>query len=311
MSIQINSATFLDERYSAKIVETLRSNTFLIPGVTYNSNYDGEAAGAISVSFHAPNVESVSSAAVGGDYTASEVDDELVTVNICNAFRKQKKLRNIAAASVSYDYAQTSLNEAAEDVREGRDRSAIAALVNGGTAATLAEAKTWTGDSDLAALPALTKTNVKSITLGVITKLKKAKAKPSIILASPEWEAAIVDAQTSGSGPFTPETNEEMIKAGSVGRYLGCSVIPNQELNGSANTAVALNTAIGTAVSGGVDLSKTDFVIYDARFFGFLNHVTDGRIVDSQTFAGSYACIEDNCGMKVLKSGTVVVYQHA
>lgn len=309
MSIQINSATYLDEKYSPKIVETLRSNTFLIPGTTYNADYQGDADNAISVTYHVPSADPVATTAVGGDYSAGEFGDGLVTVNICNAYRKSTKIRNVTAASVSYAHALQVVQETTEDVREGRDLGAIAALVNGSTVETLAEAKAYVGDSTIAAAPDLDSTNVKGITLGLITKLKVAKARPSVILASPLWTASILAAHVGSASPFTPETNEEMIRAGSIGRYLGCSVIENQQLNVAGNSAVALNTAIGTAISGGVDLSKIQVVVYDARFFAFLNHVTDGRIVDAISFAGSLCNIEDNCGMKVLRSGTAQSYK--
>ena len=309
MSIQINSATYLDEKYSPKIVETLRANTFLIPGVTYNPNYEGDAEGAISVTYHVPTASPVATTAVGADYSGVEYADGLVTVNICNAYRKSTKIRNITAASVAYDHALQVVQETTEDVREGRDLGAMAALINGATVETLAEAKAYVGDNAIVAAPDIDSTNVKGITLGLITKLKVAKARPSVMLVSPLWTSAIISAHVGSASPFTPETNEEMLKAGSIGRYLGCSVIENQQLNVAGNNAVALNSAIGTAISGGVDLSKIQLVVYDARFFAFLNHITDGRIVDTPSFAGSLCNIEDNCGMKVLRSGTVQAYK--
>lgn len=291
MSIAINTNTHLDERYSGKVIETLRSNTFLIPGATYNADYQGDAENAISVYFHKPSVGSVTAGAVGGDYSAGEFADTIVACNIANAFRESKKLRGIAADSVAFDTAAVYFKEAAEDIREGRDKAAIAALVYESTTSS--------------STTAITSSNVKEAILECITAAKKNKARPDTLLASPDTIAAIVLNSTNGS-VFTPETNEEMLAAGSLGKIYGCSVFENQEVGASSNTAVPLNTAIGTAVVGGVDLSDVAFVVYDHRYFGMINHLTDSRIVEAQGFAGSLVNLEDNVGYKVLDAKAVI-----
>ena len=293
----INSATQLDERYSPKIIEVLRSETFLIPGVTYNADYDGDATNAASVIFHKPTRGTVSAGAIGGDYSHVEYADSAVQCNICNAFRKSTKLRNIAADSVSFDAGSVYIAQTTEDVREGRDRGAIAAIVNGGTAS--------------AVTTALTSATVKGAILDLITAAKKKGAKPSVIVVSPTVSNLLAQSQLTSGGVFTPETNEKLIQGGSLGRLFGCSFLENKELSDSTNTAVALNTAVGSAVSGGVDISTVDFLVYDRRFFAMVNHLTDGRIVPSQDFAGSYCNVEDNCGFKVLDADGVFYYKHA
>lgn len=295
MSIQINAATYLDERYSPKVIETLRSMTFLQPGLTYNADYQGDASSAASVTFHVPSAAAVAASAVGGDYSGVEFGDSLVTVNICNAIRKQTKIRGFAAASVAYDHGAVVMKETSEDVREGRDRVALAALVSGATAS-----------SDTAAI---TSTNVRGLILSDIAALKKAKAKPDVLLISTDALTALIQSQTAGAGPFTPETNEEAIKAGSIGRLYGCSVIENNELGISTNTAIALYTDVST--SSNVSIAKVDWVVYDHRFFGMLNHLTEVAIKDTPNFAGSVCNIEDNVGLKVLKAAGVVKHAHA
>lgn len=287
----INSVTNLDERFSSKVVETLRSNTLLIPGVTYNSDYVGEAAGAISVSFHVPASAAVVAGAIGGDYNSTEYADSVVQVNICNAFRQSKKVRNVADDATGFPMIETAFREATEDVREGRDLGALAAMVNGGTSGSSNE---------------LTAANIKAEILGEITAIKTAKGRPDVIIGSPATTALLLQAFPTG---FTPEMNEEMTKAGSLGRIYGCSYIENQQLGAEANTAVALNTAIGTEVSDGVDISGVSFIVYDHRFFAMVNDLTEARVAQSENFAGVKANIEDNVGYKVLRPNCLRYHQ--
>lgn len=291
MSQQINNV-YVDEVYSQIFIENLRPESFLVDGVTYTSKYaKGDPKGGV-VWFHKLKKSSKGAEAVGQDYSATEQENDLVPVYLTNAFRDSKKLRGVTLAQITAPYLDQTVSEQAKDIRVGKDITAIACLVEKGTADS---------NSD-----AVTEENVISVMIGMRKQLRSNLAKPNVMLISPDVHASLLTAQITKQ-IFTPETNDELIRAGSVGRYLGMVVFERPELGDSANTAIKyIDSTTHT-----VDISKSDIVMYQADYFGVVNSFEEARVVPSERFAGSLANVEQNAGFGVMDAKAVLVHKHA
>lgn len=287
------NGVLVDERYSPVVLENLRTKTFLMPNVTYNPKYMGGSVDAGVVNFYKFNPTSTGAVAVGGDYSATEPSNELVKVYISNAFRQQKKLRKVTEEMITPSLSKNVMTNLSEDIREGRDLTAIAALKHNSTPA--------------ASPVALTKANVLEKVDAAIDLQKSNKCRPDVLLVSTKVLTLIRQNNLSNS-VFTPETNEEMFKNGVVGRYNGCMVIERTELANPTSNAVKYYPT-DTVVT--VDLSKTDFIVYNSEWFAVVSELTDSRIQPVPDFAGSMAMAEVNAGMKLLNEKCGVSYTRA
>ena len=288
---QINNM-HVDEAYSQMFVENLRQDNFLVEGVTYTSNFEKGDVKAGIVWYHKLARNTVGSEAVGGDYTHTETSDDLVPVYITNAFRNSKKLRGVVASQIKADYKDQVATEQAKDVKLGEDKTAIAGLVYGGTVSQ------DTADID--------DTNVIEKIIDAKKDLKRKNATPNVLLVSPEVEAILTTVHLTKS-IFTPVTNDDLVKAGVLGKYLGMYVFSRNELGDSANTAVVYRDSQARSV----DLSTVEFVMYDSNYFAVNSSFEEARIADSNEFAGSYANIERNEGFGVLNADAVLVKRNA
>ena len=283
---------YVDEAYSTMFLENLRPESFLVDEITFTSRYAKGDPKAGVVWFHKLAVSAVKSEAVGGDYNHEETGDALVPLYLTNAFRSSKKLRGVVAAQITAPYMDQVATEQAEDVRAGKDLCAIAALVNGGTAS-----------DDTAGITA---ENVISKMIALKKELKKKKVTPDVALVSPDVEAALQEAHLTKS-IFTPVTNEKLIIAGVIGKYLGMYIIPRVELSDAGNNQVTYRTNQVNQV----DISKTDIVMYNHKFYGKVDSFEEARIAPSNEFAGMYANIEQNTGFGVMNAEGVLVKNHA
>lgn len=283
---------YVDEAYSTMFVENLRPDSFLVDGVTFTSKYAKGDAKAGVVWFHKLAVNSRGSEAVGGDYTHEEASNELVPIYITNAFRRSKKLRGVVAAQINAAFMDQVATEQAEDIRVDKDACSIAGLVYGGTVSADTEA--------------IDETNVINKIVSLKKELKKKKVTPNVLLVSPDVEAAMQEAHLTKS-IFTPVTNDDLIKAGVIGRYLGMYVFARVELGDSANTSVVYRDN----EAHNVDLSGVDLVMYNNNFFGKIDSFEEARIAPSNEFAGMYANVEQNTGFGVINKNAVLVKKNA
>ena len=282
---------YVDEVYSAMFIENLRPESFLIDGITFTSKYAQGDPKAGVVWFHKLSTTSKGSQAVGGDYEHEEASDSLVPIYVTNAFRRSKKLRGVVAAQITAPFMDGVATEQAKDVRVDKDACAIAGLVHGGT-----ESEDTT---------AITTENVVSEIIAGKKELRKKKVTPNVLLVSPDVEAALMEAHLT-KAIFTPVTNDELVRAGVIGRYLGMYIFPRVELSDEANTAVKYRNNAEQSV----DLSKVDYVMYNSDFFGKIDSFEEARIAPSNEFAGMYANIEQNAGFGVVNADAVLVKKH-
>ena len=101
---------------------------------------------------------------------------------------------------------------------------------------------------------------------------------------------------------FTPIRNDRIAATGSIGIYLGFTVI---EDNGFAATNAKYINSAGTTTTA--TFGTVNFVMYNHKAFSIVNNLEVMRIVDSENFAGAKAQVEINSGYKVTNPALVRV----
>lgn len=275
----------VDERYSSLVEPNLYCDNVLEPGVTYNTDFQGDANSGLVKVYKQKSDGATKATTPAGDFSDTNAENELIDLRLNNSFRKSKKIYKVQANAVSYPLADTTFATALSDVKEGYQAAGVACLANEGVA--------------LADTTAITSKNVKSMILAARKTLRKNKAKADIVFASVDVFTAMLEA---AGDQFTPAKNDEMIATGQVGYWLGMKWY---EANATENTEAVYFDHAGAQHT--VDLTGVDFIMYDHRFFSIVDNLEEMRIIDSEDFVGSKAQIEINTGFRVTTKEAVAV----
>lgn len=271
----------VDEKYSRLLEPNLFADSFLSPGVTYTDQYEEGAAGGIYV--HKLNTAAVEPGTPGRDFTDEAVADTLVPILLNNNYQKSKKIYGVQAAAVSFPVADEALSLATAEVKEGRQLSALACLVQEGTA-----------DSDATDI-----TDATGAFLASREIITTAKGKSNVVLCHPEYFTMML--KEAGS-KFAPVRNDRIAETGSIGTYMGHLFIECPQL---AATQGKYYDSTGTLKT--VSFSKVQYIVYNYMTLSIIDNLEAMRIVDSENFVGSKAQVEMNTGFKVTNPKLAVV----
>ena len=285
MSVQYGNVN-VDERYSPILEPNLYYNSVFAPGKTFTDKYEIGPAGGIYV--HKLDTAAVTVGVPGRDFSDVTASDSLIQIVLNNNFQSSKKIYGVQAAAVSIGLANEELSVATAEVAEAWNQAGLACLVKEGTTASTASA--------------ITKNNIKKMVLAARQEIVEAKGKADVLLATPATFACILEAAGS---EYIPQANEYTNRTGSVGQWLGLTVVECAGLSAANgkyyNAAGSLNT---------VSFSAVDFVMYNKEAFSIVTNFDVARIIDSENFAGSKAQVEMNSGFKVTSAAQVVVKKH-
>ena len=283
MSVQYGNVN-VDEKYSPIIEPNLYYNSVFAPGKTFTDKYETGPAGGIYV--HKLATTAVGVGTPGRDFTDVTASDSLIQIVLNNNFQQSKKIYGVQAAAVGINLANEELSVAVAEVAESWNAAGLACLISEGTTAS--------------STASITKNSVKKAIIDARKQIVSAKGKADVLLASPDTFACILEAAGS---EFVPEANEFINRTGTVGQWLGLTVLECAAL--AASSGEYYNAA-GSKVTS--SFSGVDFIMYNKEALSIVTNVDVARIVNSENFNGSKAQVEMNSGFKVTSAAQVVVH---
>lgn len=283
MSVQYGNVN-VDERYSSIIEPNLYYNSVFAPGQTFTDKYETGPAGGIYV--HKLDTSAVAVGTPGRDFTDVTASDSLIQIVLNNNFQQSKKIYGVQEAAVSINLANEELSVATAEVAEAWNAAGLACLITEGTTAS--------------STASITKSSVKKAVLDARKQIVAAKGKADVLLCSPDTFACILEA---AGAEYIPQANEYINKTGSVGQWLGLTVL---ECSGLAASNGTYYTSAGVKTTA--SFSGVDFIMYNKEALSIITNVDVARIVNSENFNGSKAQVEMNSGFKVTSAAQVVVH---
>lgn len=269
------------------IVEAgLYADAIFIDGVTFTSQYNIGSAGQIQVEKYAGG-RGVKPGQAGGDFTDRNYTNTVVDINVNNSFKDSVKVPAYFEATMPTSVLMNKTLEVTQKTGTGRQESALAALVAQGTESA---------DTD-----ELTVVNIKSKVITARSELRKKHAKPNVVIASVDTYALMLEA---AGKDFTPMYNDDVIRQGKVGLWLGMLWVEADLLDGSTSDYQYLNDS-GVATT--VDTSNVDFIMYDFMAFSLIDRLDGLRVKESEQFFGSKVQEEIVSGFKVTNADCVSV----
>lgn len=286
MALVIGTSATVATGMSPIVEAGLYADAIFIDGVTFTSKYNVGSAGQIQVEVYKGGRGS-KPAQPGSDFTDRAYSNTVVDININNSFQDSVKVPNYFEATMPTPVLMNKTLEVTQKVGTGRQESALAALVNQGTRSTNNEA--------------LTVDNIKDAVLAERKVLRKKHAKPNVVIASVDTYSLMLEV---AGKEYTPLYNDDVIRQGKVGLWLGMLWIEADLLDGSTDDYRYLN-ASGDAVV--VNTSKVGFIMYDANAYSIIDRLDTLRVKESENFSGSKVQEELVSGFKVTNADCVSV----
>ena len=285
MALVVNGATVATAM--SPIVEAgLYADEIFIEGKTFTSQYDVDSAGQIQVEKYSPDME-VKAKVPGSNFSDKDYKNTVININTNNAFQYSQKVPAYFEATMPTSVKMNQTLRTTENVRIGRQKAGLAALVHGGTESTNNEA--------------ITETNFKEEFLKDRKILVDKFAKPNVAITSTEVYNIML--KLAGT-EFTPSTNENVVTTGQVGYWMGILWIEAPLLGGS------LSFLNESGVEQAVDTANIDYILYDYKAYSIIDKLTMLRVIDSEEFAGSKIQEEIDTGFKVTNADCVLVRKH-
>ena len=285
MALVVNGATVATAM--SPIVEAgLYADEIFIEGRTFTSQYDVDSAGQIQVEKYSPDME-VKAKVPGSNFSDKDYKNTVININCNNAFQYSQKVPAYFEATMPTSVKMNQTLRTTENVRIGRQKAGIAALVHGGTASTNNEA--------------ITETNFKEEFLKDRKILVDKFAKPNVAITSTEVYNIML--KLAGT-EFTPSTNENVVTTGQVGYWMGILWIEAPLLGGS------LSFLNESGIEETVDTANIDYILYDYKAYSIIDKLTMLRVIDSEDFAGSKIQEEIDTGFKVTNADCVLFRKH-
>ena len=273
------------------IVEAgLYADQIFIDNMTFSSRYNIGSAGQIQVEKYQGG-RGVKPSVPGANFVDREFENTVIEINCNNSFKDSVKVPNYFEATLPTSVLMNKTLEVTQKVGTGRQEAALAALIDGGV--------------DSSDTTAITSLNIKQLAIAERAKLRKKHARPNVVICSVDSYAAALEA---AGKDFTPMFNDDVIRQGKVGLWLGMIWIEADLLDGTTSDYQYLD-ASGT--SKVVDTSDVDFVMYDFNAFSLIDKLTALRVKESEQFVGSKVQEEIDSGFKVTNADCVTVKRNA
>lgn len=292
-SFKFNTVETVDVVFSKILVANLFKDETFKSGVTFTDKYN-ERGGQIYARRLGKTAGQKKDATAAGGLdlqTATETADSLVLIQKKDALSRNEKCYELVETLRA---SGKSVDKVAEVIEEFKELCQITwmgyllatpALENAvglGGATRIANTNANTTLADL----------IKDI-LGAREQIRVNGGTADVLIVSPQMETLfLANAYTSGNA-FLPETNEEVLKTGKIGRLFGLNVYSSNLIGGGTPTVLPV---AGNAPANTGDAAKCEFIIYDHDAFAIAMDIEGLRLTNAIDFIGSYAQIQAVCG---------------
>jgi hypothetical protein len=221
------------------------------------------------------------------DLVHTETADSLVLIQKKDVVSRSEKcydiVENLRASGKSVD----KVSEVIEEFKEGCQIQYMSYLLatpvaaNGVGVGGATRSANTTADTDIATL-------TKSI-LADREQIRVNGGTPDVLIVSPEMESIFLANALTPGNAFLPETNEELLKTGKIGRLYGMAVYSSNLIGGGTPSVLPV---AGNAPANTGAAADCEYIIYDHDAFAIAADILGLRMVNAIDFFGSYAQIE-------------------
>lgn len=301
-SFKFNNAETVDTIFSKVLVQNLFKDQTFKPGVTFTDKYD-ERAGQIYARRLGKTAATVASALSSGglDFSHTETADSLILIQKKDVIKRSEKCYDLVDALRASGKSADKVVEVVAEFNEACQIKWMSYLLadtvtaNGVLLGGATRSANTTADSTLASL-------VASI-LADREQIRVNGGNADVLIISPAMETKFLANAYSAGNAFVPETNEEMLKEGRIGRLYGMNVYTSNLIGGGTPSVVPV---AGNAPANTGAAANCEYIIYDHDTFAIAMDIEGARLVNAIDFVGSYAQIIGICGGGVVNPALAI-----
>ena len=291
-SFKLNNSETVDTTFSPVLVKNLFKDNTFIPGVTFTDKYN-ERAGQIYARRLGKTAATSKDATTSGglDLTHTETADSLVLIQKKDAISRSEKCYDLVEKLRMSGKSVDKIAEVSEEFKEGLQIKwmsyllAPTVLASGVGVGGATRSSNTTADTGLDTL-------IASI-LADRQQIRVNGGVADVLIISPEMETLFLSNAYKSGNAFVPETNEEILKTGKIGRLYGMNVFTSNLIG--AGTPSVLPVA-GNAPANSGDAANCEYIIYDHDAFAIAADIEGLRLVNAIDFMGSYAQVQGITG---------------
>ena len=301
-SFRFNTTETVDTIFSKLLIANLFKDQTFKPGVTFTDKYD-EKGGQIYVRRLGKTAATVKDAttASGLDLTHTNTKDSLVLIQKKDAISRSEKCYDFVETLRASGKSVDKVAEVIEEFKEGCQVLYMSYLL----AEPVSVDDVGIGGATRSANTDASKTldDLKSSILKDREQIRVNGGVADVIIISPEAETLFLSSALTAGNAFIPETNEEWLKNGRIGRLYGMQVYTSNLIGGGTPTSIPV---AGNAPKNTGDAEKCEYILYDHDAFAIACDILGLRLVNAIDFFGSYAQIEAVCGGGVVNPALAI-----
>lgn len=301
-SFKFNTLETVDTIFSKILIANLFKDETFKAGITFTDKYN-ERGGQIYARRLGKTPATIKDATASGgmDLVHTETADSLVLIQKKDAISRSEKcyelVETLRATGKSVDKVQEVIAEFKEGLQIQWTKYLLATPVSSGGVGLggATRSSNTTIDTALSTL-------IASI-LADRQQIRVNGGVADVLIISPEMESLfLANAYTSGNA-FVPETNEEILKTGKIGRLYGMNVFASNLLGTGTPSVIPV---AGNAPANTDNALICEYIIYDHDTFAIACDILGLRMVNAIDFIGSYAQIEAICGGGVVNPALAI-----
>lgn len=291
-SFKYNNTETVDSVFSKLLVANLFKDATFVAGKTFTDKYNMRA-GQIYARRLGKQAATVKTATAAGglDLTHTETADSLVLIQKNVAISRSEKCYDLVEKLRASGESVDKVAEVIEEFKEGCQIQYMKFL--------LAETVTANGVG-VGGATRSSNTTASSTLAGLVADILEDREQirvnggvPDTLIISPAAESLFLANAYSSGNAFIPETNEEILKTGKIGRLYGMNVYTSNLIGGGTPSTVPV---AGNAPANTGDAAKCEYIIYDHDAFAIAMDIEGIRLINAIDFVGSYAQIQAVCG---------------
>ena len=301
-SFKFNTTETVDTVFSKILVANLFKDQTFKAGETFTDKYDEKGGQIYARRLGKTSATKKDATASGGlDLTHTETADSLVLIQKKDAISRSEKCYDFVETLRASGKSVDKVAEVIEEFKEGCQVTWMGYLLATPVSASGVGLGGATRSANTTA-----DTTLDTLTASILKDREQIRVNggvADVLIVSPQMETLFLANVLKSGNAFSPETNEEWLNNGRIGRLYGLQVYTSNLIGGGTPTSVPV---AGNAPANTGDAANCEYIIYDHDTFAIACDILGLRLVNAIDFFGSYAQIEAVCGGGVVNPALAI-----
>ena len=286
-SFRLQQIETADTVFSRLLIANLFKDQTFRPGVTFTDRYT-ERGGQIYVRrLGKPTVDVTDATAAGGmKFTHRQTPDSLIMIPRKDSVKVSEEVYEIVEALRSSGKSVDKIAETMEAWKEKLQMQYVSYLLKPPAVSGQVEVGGATLTADSGGTPITSVAGFVDSILETRKQIRINGGTADVLIISPEMEKLLLENTLTAPNAYVPETNEEWLRSGRIGRLYGLNVFTSNLIGGGTPLDIPV---AGNALPNTGNAENCEYIMYDHNTFAIAADLIAPRLVPAIDFTGSYS----------------------